>query len=331
VTAGSARSGPLLVVDTATRRAVIALGRLDGALVAERSWVAGYRHGEELLARIDALLRDEGVAPGALGGLVVGIGPGAFTGLRVGIATVKGLAYALGLPIVGVATGEALLAAAGTAAAGTAAGTADTVAGGIAVAGTTAAGTAAATAAAGAAAAAAGAGTADTGTAGTTAAGTAAATAAAGAGAGTADTSSGRTADTGAGGGPVDLVLLQPAGPADAVLSRPGERPRIVPGGTDPGLRPDERLVAVDLDGRADEPAAELGLAALGGLAAALLRTGAARLAAGDPDDLVTLVPEYVTLPRGVREAVPEALVEVTGGGEGGGRGEPEMIRGSGT
>ncbi len=294
MTAGSARSGPLLVVDTATRRAVIALGRLDGALVAERSWVAGYRHGEELLARIDALLRDEGVAPGALGGLVVGIGPGAFTGLRVGIATVKGLAYALGLPIVGVATGEALLAAAGTAAAGTAAGTADTVAGGIAVAGTTAAGTAAATAAAGT-----GAGTADTGTAGTAAG----------------------TADTGAGGGPVDLVLLQPAGPADAVLSRPGERPRIVPGGTDPGLRPDERLVAVDLDGRADEPAAELGLAALGGLAAALLRTGAARLAAGDPDDLVTLVPEYVTLPRGVREAVPEALVEVTGGGEGGGRG----------
>ena len=47
-----------------------------------------------------------------LGGLVVGTGPGAFTGLRVGIATVKGLAYALDLPVVGVPTGEALLAAA---------------------------------------------------------------------------------------------------------------------------------------------------------------------------------------------------------------------------
>jgi tRNA threonylcarbamoyladenosine biosynthesis protein TsaB len=252
VTAGLAPGGPILVVDTATTHAVIALGRLDGALTAERSWVAGYRHGEELLARIDAMLRDEGVVPAALGGLVVGIGPGAFTGLRVGIATVKGLAYALGLPIVGVATGEALLAAAGTAGSG----------------------------------------------------------------------ADGRT---------VDLALLQPAGPADAVLSRPGERPRIVPGGTDPGLRPGERLVAVDLDGRADEGASTLGAAALRGLAAALLQAGAARLAAADPDDLVTLVPEYVTLPRGVREAVPEALVEVTGGGEGGGRREPEMIRGSGT
>jgi hypothetical protein len=53
-------------------------------------WFAGYRHGEELLARIEELLRDRGLAPVDLGGLVVGTGPGAFTGLRVGIATAKG-------------------------------------------------------------------------------------------------------------------------------------------------------------------------------------------------------------------------------------------------
>ena len=77
---------------------MIALGTPDGALLAARSWVAGYRHGEELLARIEGLLADAGVAREALGGLVVGTGPGAFTGLRVGIATVKGLAYALRPP-----------------------------------------------------------------------------------------------------------------------------------------------------------------------------------------------------------------------------------------
>ena len=38
------------------------------------------------------------------------------------------------------------------------------------------------------------------------------------------------------------------------------------------------------------------------GLGEALLRLGAERLAAGDADDLAELVPEYVTLPRGVRE-----------------------------
>jgi hypothetical protein len=33
------------------------------------------------------------------------------------------------------------------------------------------------------------------------------------------------------------------------------------------------------------------------------VRAGSARLAAGDPDDLARLVPEYVTLPRGVTAA----------------------------
>jgi tRNA threonylcarbamoyl adenosine modification protein YeaZ len=219
---------PLLVLDTATTRAVIALGTAGGELVEARTWVAGYRHGEELLARIEALLTDRGIAPAALGGIVVGTGPGAFTGLRVGIATAKGLAHALRLPIVGVTTGSALLAAAGD-------------------------------------------------------------------------------------GPDAPAALLQPAGPADRVLTRAGERPVILPGGTDPELRPGERLVAVDLSGRAPEAATVLGDAAHERLAGALLTAGAARLAAGDADDLALLVPEYVTLPRGVRDAPGDDAVELSG------------------
>ena len=48
----------------------------------------------------------------ASGAIVVGTGPGTFTGLRVGLATAKGLAHGLGIPIVGVATSAALLDAA---------------------------------------------------------------------------------------------------------------------------------------------------------------------------------------------------------------------------
>lgn len=226
--------GRLLVIDTATTHAVIALGEADGTLFERRGWVAGYRHGEELLARIEALLTDAGQVPAALGGIVVGTGPGAFTGLRVGIATAKGLAHALRLPIAGVATGSALLAAAASAA--------------------------------------------------------------------------GIAAEPGA------IALLQPAGPSDRVLSRPGAAPVILAGGTDPDLGPGERLVAVDLDGRAPADASSLGAAAHEGLVAALLAAGAARFAAGDPDDLAELVPEYVTLPRGVRAALPENAVEMSGG-----------------
>ncbi len=219
--------GPILVIDTATTCAVIALGGSDGALRDSRSWTAGYRHGEELLDRVAGLLEGAGLEPAALGGIVVGTGPGAFTGLRVGIATAKGLAHALELPIAGVATSFALLEAAGDGA----------------------------------------------------------------------------------------TVLLQPAGPSDRVLTRAGERPVILAGGTEPELRTGERLAAVDLAGRAPDAAVVLGDAAHAGLAAALLRTGAARLSAGAGDDLARLVPEYVTLPRGVRGAPADDAVELTGGG----------------
>lgn len=101
----------LLAIDTSGMNALVALGEADGTLVAERRWAAGYRHGEELLARIDEMLAAAGVPMAELAGIVVGTGPGAFTGLRVGLATAKALAYGLGIPIAGVATSEALLAA----------------------------------------------------------------------------------------------------------------------------------------------------------------------------------------------------------------------------
>jgi hypothetical protein len=57
------------------------------------------------------------------------------------------------------------------------------------------------------------------------------------------------------------------------------------------------------------------GRSARAGLAAALLDAGAARFAAGLPDDLARLVPEYVTLPRGVRDAPPgDGGVAISGG-----------------
>jgi tRNA threonylcarbamoyl adenosine modification protein YeaZ len=215
----------VLVIDTATTRAVVALGDADGAVRAERSWTAGYRHGEELLAHIEGLLAAEGTGLEAIGAIVVGTGPGAFTGLRVGIATGKGLAHARRVPIVGIGTALALLAAAG--------------------------------------------------------------------------------------GG--DRVVLQPAGPSDRVMTRNGEPPRLIPGGVAPELRAGETVVAVDLDGREGDEAVAAGEAAVRGLGAALLAAGAARLAAGDADDIATLVPEYVTLPRGVRTEATDAKIAFEG------------------
>jgi tRNA threonylcarbamoyladenosine biosynthesis protein TsaB len=84
------------------------------ALVGERGLVSEYilnveaTHSERLLPTIDRMLQDAGVGPEALGGFAVSIGPGSFTGLRIGLSTIKGLAYATGLPVVSVPTLEAL-------------------------------------------------------------------------------------------------------------------------------------------------------------------------------------------------------------------------------
>lgn len=220
--------GPLLAFDTATTVAVAAVGAPDGRLLAETAWTAGYRHGEELLARIDALLAEAGVELAGLGAIVVGTGPGAFTGLRVGLATAKGLAHALDVPIVGVPTRSALLAAA---------------------------------------------------------------------------------ASVDPSGAPFALAL--PAGPSDRLFIEPDGRAGIL-AALAAGVSPDDAadaltaaavgrtLVAVDLAGRASRASVALGERARAGLATALLALGVAELAAGRSSDLAELVPDYVTLPRGV-------------------------------
>jgi tRNA threonylcarbamoyladenosine biosynthesis protein TsaB len=96
----------ILAFDTATDVATSALVD-DGEVVAER-----VSHAVTLLEDVDALLRQAGAHPGDVGGIAVGIGPGSFTGVRIGLATARGLAFALRIPVAGVSTLAALAAGA---------------------------------------------------------------------------------------------------------------------------------------------------------------------------------------------------------------------------
>jgi len=98
---------PLLALDTADRTAGVAV-LVEGQIVAEYVETSAYRHSERLFGLIDEALRGAGLGRGDLGAVGVTTGPGSFTGLRVGLATAKGLAFALRLPLVGVSTLEAL-------------------------------------------------------------------------------------------------------------------------------------------------------------------------------------------------------------------------------
>src|SRR6266542_2965347 len=97
----------ILAVETSTLAGSAAL--LEGGQVIGQSLLdVALTHSERLITMVDRLLKDCGWDVAGLEALAVSIGPGSFTGLRVGIATVKGLALALGLPVAPVPTLDAL-------------------------------------------------------------------------------------------------------------------------------------------------------------------------------------------------------------------------------
>ncbi len=107
----------ILALDTATHRASVALlEERDGALVtlAEAAASVDSRHGETLLPHVEDVLERAGVPAAQLELIAVGIGPGSFTGVRVGLATAKGLALALRIPLVGISTLDVVAAGAGS-------------------------------------------------------------------------------------------------------------------------------------------------------------------------------------------------------------------------
>lgn len=98
----------ILSLDCSTLTLSLALLRADGTLVEHRLVGPPQRQSEVLPGEIEKLLTVHGLTLKQVTGFVVGLGPGSFTGLRIGLATIKGLAYALKVPIVGASSLAAL-------------------------------------------------------------------------------------------------------------------------------------------------------------------------------------------------------------------------------
>lgn len=94
-----------LAIDTSTETASIAISS-QGKLIAELTWHAGQNHTTDIMANVIHVLHQARVDVEDLDGLVVAKGPGSFNGLRVGMSVAKGLAFALGIPLVGISTLE---------------------------------------------------------------------------------------------------------------------------------------------------------------------------------------------------------------------------------
>lgn len=93
----------ILAVDTATSVASVALWS-PYQVRAEDTWCCAGNHTVELLPTVATMLERQRLTPRDLTALATAQGPGSFTGMRIGMSLVKGLALALGIPLVAIPT-----------------------------------------------------------------------------------------------------------------------------------------------------------------------------------------------------------------------------------
>jgi tRNA threonylcarbamoyladenosine biosynthesis protein TsaB len=107
----------VLALDTTTPAGSCALA-VDGIVVREEASDVSLPPATRLPLDLMTILEHGRMRLGDVDAFAVATGPGSFTGLRIGIATMQGLAFAAGKPLVGVSALDALARIAVTEAAG---------------------------------------------------------------------------------------------------------------------------------------------------------------------------------------------------------------------
>lgn len=108
-------SGYILAFDTANETVAVGVGEVvDGRMDAAASPVACHEVAAHrasntvLISEIDAVLAEAGVSKDDIAAIACGRGPGSFTGVRICMATAKGIASAMEVPLFGVSTLDAV-------------------------------------------------------------------------------------------------------------------------------------------------------------------------------------------------------------------------------
>lgn len=99
----------ILALETSGPLGGIALLK-DEKLLGEIMLSGHATYSKMLLETIEWLYKELRIEWPQIDMIAVGLGPGSFTGLRIGLATAKGLAFSLGIPVIGVPTLDALAA-----------------------------------------------------------------------------------------------------------------------------------------------------------------------------------------------------------------------------
>ena len=97
----------LIAIDSSGMTATVSLMR-DGVLAGTYTTCHKKTHSETLLPMLEELGRMTEYDNSKAEAIAVAAGPGSFTGLRIGAALAKGMAEALGIPVIAVPTLEAM-------------------------------------------------------------------------------------------------------------------------------------------------------------------------------------------------------------------------------
>jgi tRNA threonylcarbamoyladenosine biosynthesis protein TsaB len=94
----------ILNIETSGKNCSVALAKDDKVITLKEVKSEQFVHAEQLHLLIEEALSDSNLAPSDLSCVAVAAGPGSYTGLRIGVASAKGLAYGLGIPLVSVSS-----------------------------------------------------------------------------------------------------------------------------------------------------------------------------------------------------------------------------------
>lgn len=94
----------ILNIETATKNCSVSLSKDGKTLSCKEIAEQNFSHAEKLHVFIEEILTENNYSYKDLNAVAVSQGPGSYTGLRIGVSSVKGLCYALNIPMIAVDT-----------------------------------------------------------------------------------------------------------------------------------------------------------------------------------------------------------------------------------
>lgn len=94
----------ILSVETATKNCSVSLSKNGKTVSCKEIAELNFSHAEKLHVFIEEILKENNITLQDLNAIAVSKGPGSYTGLRIGVSSVKGMCYALNIPMIAIDT-----------------------------------------------------------------------------------------------------------------------------------------------------------------------------------------------------------------------------------